>query len=53
MKEPDEVSEVTCEHRPDESEKGNATSSKAPLTEGKRRRAFGSMTIDRFGFSDE
>jgi hypothetical protein len=53
MKEPDEVSEVTCEHCPDESEKVNGTLSKAPLTGGRRSRAFEPMTSDRFGFCGE
>jgi hypothetical protein len=53
MKKPDEVSEVTCEHRWDESEKDNVTPSKAPLTGGGIGRAFESITINRFGFSGE
>jgi hypothetical protein len=46
MKEPDEVSEVTCEHRPDKSETGNVTLSNGPLTGGGRSRAFEPMMID-------
>jgi hypothetical protein len=53
MKKPDEVSKVTCEYRRDESEKGNITPSKAPLTVGGRGRAFEPMTIDRFVFYGE
>jgi hypothetical protein len=50
MKEPDEVSEITCEHRPDELEKCSGTLPKAPLTRGGRIRAFEPTTIDRSGF---
>jgi hypothetical protein len=53
MKEPDEINELACEHRPDESEKGNVKLSKAPLTGERRSRAFETMTIDRFGFCGE
>jgi hypothetical protein len=53
MKDPDEVSELTREHLPDESERGNVTLSKASLTRGGRSRAFEPMTIDRFGLCGE
>jgi hypothetical protein len=53
MKEPDDVSEVTCEHHPDDSEKGNVTLSKAPLAGGRGSQAFQPMTIGPFGFCGE
>jgi hypothetical protein len=53
MKEPDDVSEVTCEHHPDESGKGNVTQSKAPLARGRGSQAFEPKTIGPFGFCGE
>jgi hypothetical protein len=43
----------TCEHRPDESEKGKVTLSKTQLTGGGRSPAFEPLTIVRFGFCGE
>jgi hypothetical protein len=50
LKEPDEVIEVAREHRPDESGKSTATSSKASHTGGGRSRAFESIIIGGAAF---
>jgi hypothetical protein len=46
LKEPDEVSEVAREHRPDESEKSALMLSKSSETRGGLSRAFEPITID-------